>query len=120
MSLFCASRIREREKERRNRQHRSLAGEKERERENQIWIGKNRLEAAQKERERFAREKQKQRRRRKDALKRTVFSSESSSLSFLFREKVAVRCKNAVVLTTFCARAQWREKDGRDQSCLAR
>jgi hypothetical protein len=49
-----------------------------------------------------------------------VFSSESSSLSFLFREKVAVRCKNAVVLTTFCARAQWREKDGRDQSCLAR
>lgn len=92
MSSFCASRIRERErKERRNCQHRSLAGEKERERENQIWIGKNRLEAAQKERERFAREKQKQR-RRKDALKRTVFSSESSSLSFLFREKVAVRC----------------------------
>ena len=100
MSSFCASRIREREKdthtqrerererkERRNCQHRSLAGEKERERENQIWIGKNRLEAAQKERERFAREKQKQRRRRKDALKRTVFSSESSSLSLFFFEK---------------------------------
>ena len=98
MSSFCASRIREGEKdththqrererkERRNCQHRSLAGEKERERENQIWIGKNRLEAAQKERERFARDKQKQR-RRKDALKRTVFSSESSSLSLFFFEK---------------------------------
>jgi hypothetical protein len=93
MLLFCASHIREREREKDTHQrereekrasklsaslHRRREGTRERK---PIWIGKNRLEAAQKERERFAREKQKQRRRRKDALKRTVFSSESSSLS---------------------------------------
>jgi hypothetical protein len=94
MSLFCASHIRERKKdthkqrererkECRNCQHRSIAGEKERERENQSGLEKT-GEAAQKERERFPREKQKQRRR--NAIKRTVFSSESSSLSSFSRK----------------------------------
>jgi hypothetical protein len=83
---------REREREKRaSKLSASPYGRREGTRERKpIWIGKNRLEAAQKERERFPREKQKQR-RRKDAIKRTVFSSESSSLSFLFREKVVVR-----------------------------
>ena len=102
MSLFCASRIREREKDthtQREREKRasklsaSLYRRREGTRERKpIWIGKNRLEAAQKERTRFPREKQKQRRRKDKTIKRTVFSSESSSLSFLFREKVVVRC----------------------------